>query len=72
MNWSIAFWRKNGVSLSLLIDSWYANAGTTGLVWDLTIAAIALTVWILLNPDRELRRLRQRYPGLGRIRRRDA
>jgi hypothetical protein len=30
-----------------LIDAWYVNASTTGLTWDLTIAAIALTVWIL-------------------------
>ncbi len=47
MSWFIAFWRENGLSLGLLIDSWYVNAGTTGLVWDLTIAAIALTVWIV-------------------------
>jgi len=47
MAWFIAFWRAEGFSLSLLIDSWYVNAGTTGLVWDLTIAAIALTVWIV-------------------------
>ncbi len=26
---------------------WHVNAGSTGLVWDLTIAAIALTVWIV-------------------------
>jgi len=47
MSWFVAFWQENGWSLALLIDSWYVNAGTTGLVWDLTIAAIALTVWIL-------------------------
>ena len=37
----------NGVSLSGMIDAWHANAATSGLVWDLTIAAIALTIWIL-------------------------
>jgi len=47
MSWFIAFWQESGLSLRLLIDSWYVNAGTTGLVWDLTIAAIALTVWIM-------------------------
>ena len=30
-----------------MIDAWYVNAATTGLTWDLTIAAITLTVWIL-------------------------
>ena len=30
-----------------LIDAWSVNASTTGLTWDLTIAAIALTVWIV-------------------------
>ncbi len=47
MAWFITFWRTEGLSLSALIDSWYVNAGTTGLVWDLTIAAITLTVWIV-------------------------
>jgi len=47
MGWFIAFWRENGFSIGALIDSWYVNAGSTGLAWDLTIAAIALTVWIV-------------------------
>lgn len=47
MYWFVTFFQANGWSLAALIDSWYVNAGTTGLVWDLTIAAIALTVWII-------------------------
>jgi hypothetical protein len=47
MYWFVTFWREEGWSLRLLIDSWYVNAGSTGLVWDLTIAAIALTVWVI-------------------------
>ena len=47
MAWFVAFWRTEGFSLRGLIDSWFANAGSTGLVWDLTIAAVALTVWIV-------------------------
>lgn len=47
MLWYIAFWRAEGFSLGGLIDSWQVNAGSTGLAWDLTIAAIALTVWVL-------------------------
>ncbi|MDJ0627925.1 MAG: DUF2834 domain-containing protein [Rhodobacter sp.] len=39
--------REEGTGLGGLIDAWYVNASTTGLTWDLTIAAIALAVWIL-------------------------
>jgi len=30
-----------------MVDAWHVNAATSGLVWDLTIAAIALTVFIV-------------------------
>lgn len=43
----VSHMRQTGGGLSGLIDAWYVNASTTGLVWDLTIAAIALTVWVL-------------------------
>lgn len=45
MSWFIAHMRETGTGLSGLIDAWYVNASTTGLTWDLTISAIALTVW---------------------------
>ena len=47
MYYFIGYMRAEGTGLSGLIDAWYVNASTTGLTWDLTIAAIALTVWIL-------------------------
>lgn len=47
MSWFIAWFNENGYSLSAMVDAWHANAATSGLVWDLTIAAIALTVWII-------------------------
>ena len=47
MYWFITHFRTEGWTLGGLIDSWFVNAGSTGLVWDLTIAAIALTLWIL-------------------------
>lgn len=47
MYWFIGYMRETGTGLSGLIDAWYVNASTTGLVWDLTIAAIALTIWVL-------------------------
>jgi hypothetical protein len=43
----IGWFTENGWSLGGMIVAWHANAATSGLVWDLTIAAIALTVWIL-------------------------
>jgi hypothetical protein len=47
MLWFLRYMQETGTGLSGLIDAWYVNASTTGLTWDLTIAAIALTVWIL-------------------------
>lgn len=47
MLWFLRYMRETGTGLSGLIDAWYVNASTMGLTWDLTIAAIALTVWIL-------------------------
>ncbi len=43
MTWFFA----NGFGLMAMVDAWHANAASSGLVWDLTIAAIALTVWII-------------------------
>ena len=47
MIWFLKHMRETGTGLSGLIDAWYVNASTTGLTWDLTIAALAMTVWIL-------------------------
>ena len=45
--WFVTHMAQTGTGLSGLIDAWYVTAATTGLAWDLTIAAIALTVWII-------------------------
>lgn len=45
----VTWFNQNGWSLMGLIDSWYVHPGTTGLVYDLTIAALALTVWIVVE-----------------------
>lgn len=47
MIWFVTYMRETGTGLPGLIDAWYVNASTTGLTWDLTIAAIALTIWIV-------------------------
>ena len=43
----IAWFRENGFDLGGMVEAWHANAATSGLVWDLTIAAVALTIWVL-------------------------
>jgi hypothetical protein len=47
MYWFVVWLAAKGWSLAAMLDAWHANAATTGLVWDLTIAAAALTVWIV-------------------------
>ena len=59
MYWFVAYMRETGTGLSGLIDAWYVNASTTGLTWDLTIAAIALTVWVVAESVS-----RRFWPGL--------
>lgn len=49
MYWFITWFVQNEWSLMAMVDAWHANASTTGLVWDLTIAAITLTVFILVE-----------------------
>ena len=46
MYWFLTWFSENEWSLLAMVDAWHANAATTGLVWDLTVAAVALTVWI--------------------------
>jgi hypothetical protein len=44
----IALWMwGNGPAPHLLFDAWQVNSATTGLMWDLVISAIALSIWIL-------------------------
>lgn len=47
MYYFIGWFSANEWSLLAMVDAWHANLATSGLVWDLTVAATALTVWIL-------------------------
>ena len=38
---------ENGFDLGGMVAAWQVNAASTGLVWDLTIAAVTLTIWII-------------------------
>ncbi|QYX57378.1 DUF2834 domain-containing protein [Roseovarius sp. SCSIO 43702] len=46
--WYFLTWfEANGYDLGAMVDAWHANSATSGLVWDLTIAATALTIWVV-------------------------
>jgi len=47
MYWFVAYMNETRSGLPGLIDAWYVSASSTGLVWDLTISAVALTIWIV-------------------------
>lgn len=47
MRYFLQWFSENGFSISGMVDAWHANPATSGLVWDLTIAAAALVVWML-------------------------
>lgn len=47
MRYFLAWFAENGFSLSRMVEAWHANAATSGLVWDLTVSAAALCVWML-------------------------
>ena len=47
MYYFVTWFQENSWSIMAMVDAWHANAATSGLVWDLTIAAVALTIWIL-------------------------
>jgi hypothetical protein len=47
MYYFVSWFQENGWNLGAMIDAWYVNDATTGLTWDLTIAAVSLTIWII-------------------------
>ena len=55
MSWFLTWFNENGYDLMAMVDAWHANAATSGLVWDLTVAATALTVWIIAETVRTRR-----------------
>ncbi len=59
MYWFITWFVENEWSLLAMVDAWHANTATTGLVWDLTIAAVALTLFVLVETWQ-----RRRFLGL--------
>lgn len=47
MYYFVQWFQKNGFDIMAMVDAWHVNLATSGLVWDLTIAAVTLTIWIL-------------------------
>lgn len=47
MYYFVQWFQENGWDIMAMVDAWHVNAASSGLVWDLTIAAVALTVWIV-------------------------
>lgn len=59
MYYFVTWFQQNTWDIMAMVDAWHANAATSGLVWDLTIAAIALTVFIIAECIQK-----KRYLGL--------
>lgn len=47
MYYFLQWFGDNGFDLAGMVDAWHVNAASSGLVWDLTIAAVTLTVFII-------------------------
>ena len=47
MYYFVQWFQENSWDIMAMVDAWHVNAASSGLVWDLTIAAVALTVWII-------------------------
>ena len=47
MYYFISWFSENGWSILAMVDAWHVNDATSGLVWDLTVAAVTLTIWIV-------------------------
>lgn len=49
MYYFLQWFGENGYDLVAMVDAWHVNTASSGLVWDLTIAAIALTAWVIYD-----------------------
>lgn len=47
MYYFISWFSANTWDIMAMVDAWHVNAATSGLVWDLTVAAVTLTVFIV-------------------------
>lgn len=47
MYYFVSWFRANTWDIMAMVHAWHVSDATSGLVWDLTIAALALTIWII-------------------------
>ncbi len=47
MYFFVSWFLVNGFDLRAMAAAWNVNDASSGLVWDLTISAVALSIWIL-------------------------
>ena len=47
MYFFISWFNEFGYDIVAMSQAWNVNDATSGLVWDLTIAAVVLTIWII-------------------------
>ena len=52
MYYFVSWFNEFGWSLGAMVEAWNVNDATTGLVYDLTVAAVALLVWIIWETAR--------------------
>lgn len=57
MSYFLQWFAEHGFTLMGMVEAWHANAASSGLVWDLTIAAITLTIWVLMETTRQSNRV---------------
>lgn len=52
MYYFVQWFNENGWNLMRMVDAWHANAASSGLVWDLTVAAVSLTIFVIYESVR--------------------
>lgn len=55
MFYFVSWFNEFGWSLGAMVEAWNVNDATTGLVYDLTIAAVALTLFVIWETIRNRR-----------------
>lgn len=55
MVYFVSWFNEFGWSLGAMVEAWNVNDATTGLVYDLTIAALALTIFVIWETVRNRR-----------------
>lgn len=53
MYYFTTWFAENGLDIMGMVDAWHVNAATSGLVWDLTVAAVTLTLFVVIESIRE-------------------